>query len=408
MKNEGRRMTVRTHRGIITLGLCAVAALLLAATAAAGNGGALFASPNGSGTDCTAQHPCSLATAVATASAGAVVHAGPGTYPAGVVVTSSVTLLGQGAVIDGSSTPNTPGLQILASGTRVQGFTIENAALEGILVGSSPANPDGSPATSGAPIENVTIQNDVVTGNDTGFSGAVGAGFGECFTTPFAPGDCGEGIHLVSATNSVVRNNLVSGNAGGILLTDEFGPAADNVVQNNTSIDNDDDCGITLASHSPAGVHDNVIENNVADRNGVAGQGGGILMAAAGPVGGAYDNVIRNNEASGNGLSGIVIHDHFAGANLNGNVLENNTLSNDNLDGDFDFAAAQDPLPTGILIAAGLPFPGPPIPPISGTVVRNNTITDVSVGIWTLNAPADLNTFTNNRFGPGVTPLSAH
>ena len=131
-------------------------------------------------------------------------------------------------------------------------------------------------------------------------------------------------------------------------------------------------------------------------------------MAAAGPVGGAYDNVIRNNEASGNGLAGIVIHDHFPGANLNGNVLENNRLSNDNLDGDFDFFAAQDPQTTGILIAAGLPFPGPAIPPISGTVVRNNTISNVSTGIWTLNAPATLNTFTNNRFGPGVTPLSAN
>jgi nitrous oxidase accessory protein NosD len=402
-------MTVRTHRGILVLLICAAATLSLSAAAAvAGGNGAMFAAPNGTGTACSARHPCSLPTAVATAAAGAVVHAAPGTYAGGVVITTSIKLMGHGAVIDGSSTPDTPGLQILASGTRVQGFTIEHAWLEGILVGSTPANPDGSPAASGAPIQDVTIQNNVVVQNDAGFSGAVGAGFGECFTTPFAPGDCGEAIHLVSATGSVVRNNLVADNAGGILLTDEFGPAADDTVQNNVSIDNDDDCGITLASHTPAGVHDNVVANNVADRNGVAGQGGGILMAAAGPVGGAYDNVIRNNEASGNGLAGIVIHDHFAGANLNGNVLENNSLSNDNLDGDTDFAAAQDPQTTGILIAAGLPFPGPAIPPITGTIVRNNTITNVAIGIWTLNAPANLNTFRNNRFGPGVTPLSAN
>jgi parallel beta-helix repeat protein len=401
-------MTVRTFQGVAVLVACAATALLLAATAgAASHGGVLFAAPNGTGSDCTVQNPCSLSTAVATAADGAVVHAGAGTYPGGIVVTTSITLLGFGAVIDGSSTPNVPGLQILASGTRVQGFTIEHAFLEGILVGSSPANPDGSPATAGAPVDDVTIQNTVVTGNDTGFSGQVGAGFGECFSTPFAPGDCGEAIHLVSATHSVLRNNVVTGNAGGILLTDEFGPAANNVVQNNVSTDNDDDCGITLASHTPAGVHDNTIENNVADRNGVAGQGGGILMAAAGPVGGAYDNLIRNNEASGNGLAGIVIHDHFPGANLSGNVMENNVLSNDNLDGDLDFFAAQDTRRTGILIAAGLPFPGPAIPPITGTVVRNNTITDVEIGIWTLNAPADLNTITNNHFGPGVTPLSS-
>jgi hypothetical protein len=39
-------------------------------------------------------------------------------------------------------------------------------------------------------------------------------------------------------------------------------------------------------------------------------------------------------------------------------VLENNSLSNDNVDGDFDFFTAQDPQTTGILIAAGLSFPG--------------------------------------------------
>jgi parallel beta-helix repeat protein len=383
--------------------------LAAAAGAPAGNGhGALFAAPGGSGADCSARNPCTLATAVAVASEGAVVHALPGTYAGGIVVTTGVTLLGQDAVIDGSTTPNTPGLQILASHTRVQGFTIENASLEGILVGSSPVDAAGNPATSGAPLSDVTIQNNVVTGNDKGFLGTVHAGFGECFSTPFAPGDCGEAVHLVSTTGAVVRNNLVTGNAGGILLTDEFGPAAHNVLQNNTATDNDDDCGITLASHTPFGVFDNLVENNVADRNGVAGQGGGILMAAAGPVGGAWDNVIRNNEASGNGLAGIVIHDHFAGANLNGNVLENNRLSNDNLDGDTDFFTAQDTQTTGILIAAGLPFPGPPVPPITGTVVRNNQITDVAIGIWTLNVPAALNTFKNNQFGPGVTPISAN
>ena len=383
------------------------AALSLSAAAGAAGNHALFAAPGASGADCTAPHPCALATAVANAAAGAVVHAGPGTYPGGLVVTTSIRLIGQGAVIDGSSTSNAPGLQILASNTVVEGFTIEHASLEGILVGNSPANGDGSAASGGSAIHGVTIQDDVVTGNDTGFSGVVGVGFGECFTTPFAPGDCGEAIHLVSATDSVVRDNLVSGNAGGILLTDEFGPATRNVIEANRSIDNDDDCGITLASHTPSGVFANVVEGNVSDRNGVAGQGGGILMAAAGPVGGAYDNVIRGNEASGNGLAGIVIHDHFAGANLNGNVIEGNTLSNDNLDGDTDFFAAQDTQTTGILIAAGLPFPGPPLPPITGTVVRGNAITNVEVGIWTLDAPASSNTFQGNLFGPGVTPISA-
>jgi nitrous oxidase accessory protein NosD len=390
--------------------LFAAAAVVMAVAAsgalADNNPGVVFAAPAGVGNTCSVRNPCNLATALTKAPSGSVVFALQGTYRGGLAVTKSLTLIGEHAVIDGSTAPNMPGLQILASNTRVQGFTVENANLEGILVGSSPVDAGGNPASSGAPLTGVTIQNNVLTHNDTGFSGTVGTGFGECFTTPFAPGDCGEALHLVSTTHSVVRNNLITGNAGGILLTDEFGPAAHNVVLNNVSTDNNDDCGITLASHTPAGVFSNLVEGNIADRNGVAGQGGGILMAAAGPVGGAWDNVIRFNEASGNGLAGIVIHDHFAGANLNGNVLEYNRLSNDNLDGDTDFAAAQDPQTTGILIAAGLPFPGPAIPPITGTVVRGNFITNVAVGIWTLNVPATSNSIAHNFFGPGVTPIS--
>ena len=151
------------------------AALSLSAAAGAAGNHALFAAPGASGADCTAPHPCALATAVANAAAGAVVHAGPGTYPGGLVVTTSIRLIGQGAVIDGSSTSNAPGLQILASNTVVEGFTIEHASLEGILVGNSPANGDGSAASGGSAIHGVTIQDDVVTGNDTGFSGVVGA-----------------------------------------------------------------------------------------------------------------------------------------------------------------------------------------------------------------------------------------
>jgi parallel beta-helix repeat protein len=238
-------MIVRKYleAGVALAGLAAA----LAVGCRRGRYHALFAAP-GSAAPIPAPHPCARSGRERGRRCRA---AGPGAYPGGLGVTTSIRLIGQGAVIDGSSTSNAPGLQILASNTVVEGFTIEHASLEGILVGNSPANGDGSAASGGSAIHGVTIQDDVVTGNDTGFSGVVGVGFGECFTTPFAPGDCGEAIHLVSATDSVVRDNLVSGNAGGILLTDEFGPATRNVIEANRSIDNDDDCGITLASHTP-------------------------------------------------------------------------------------------------------------------------------------------------------------
>jgi hypothetical protein len=119
--------------------------------------------------------------------------------------------------------------------------------------------------------------------------------------------------------------------------------------------------------------------------------------------------VIRGNFTRGNGLSGMTIHQHLVG-DLNGNVIEDNVLSHDNLDGDFDFAAAADNQTTGILVAAGSP-PGPPLPPflvpgtIKNTVIRGNRTFHDSVGIWTLGVDPATTTIAHNFFAPGVTPV---
>jgi hypothetical protein len=237
------------------------------------------------------------------------------------------------------------------------------AKFEGILVGTAPVattTTNGTPVTTGEPVTHVTIANNVLVGNGTGF----GTDAGQCFSTPEAPGDCGETIHLVSVTDSVVRNNFVANDVGAILLTDEFGPTSGNVIRGNYSPNNTDDCGITLAGHSSAavnpatglptgaaGVFDNRVVGNVSNGNGVAGQGAGILLGGGAAFAGVYDNVIRDNVARGNGLAGVTIHQHAPG-DLNGNVIAGNTLSNDNIDGDFDFAVPARNT-TGILVASG-------------------------------------------------------
>lgn len=384
-----------------------VAVALVTAAGASAGGRPLFAAPDGSGSACTAAAPCSLQTAVATAPAGSTVRALPGVYHGGVVIAKQLELDGPLAVLDASSSPDGYGIEIAGpggSGSTVDGWTVTNAQFSGILVGSHIVDAAGHPLANGSPVSNVTIDHVVVVHNDRGFSGQVFAGAGECFSTPFAPGDCGEGIHLVSATGSVVDHALVADNAGGVLMSDEFGPVTGNVIRHVSSLNNTDDCGITIASHTPAQIYGNVIENNVADGNGVAGQGAGILLAGAAPGTGVHDNVVRNNEASGNGLSGITIHDHFPG-NFTNNVIENNRLGTNNVDGDFDFLTP-DPQTTGILVAAGWPFPGPPpLPPLTGTVIRNNSISDDAVGIWTLNAPS---TIANNSFHDVATPISTN
>jgi Right handed beta helix region len=404
--------------------VAALAIALLAASGASAAGGAapvLYASPSGGSGSCSARLPCTLENAISAAAPGDIVYAFPGVYNGGFVIEKAITLRGAGAVINASSSPFGNGVHIVGpggSGSAVEGFKIENAKFEGILIGTAPVAPeteDGAPATSGEPVSDVRIANNTLRHNGTGF----GTDAGQCYSTPEAPGDCGETIHLVSVTGSTVEGNYVEDNVGGILLTDEFGPNAGNIVRMNRTIANSDDCGITLAGHSSAavdpetgmptgaaGVFDNIVETNTSDENGVAGQGAGILLGGGAPFAGVYDNLIRNNYAYGNGLSGITVHQHLIG-DLNGNTIEGNVLLDNNVDGDYDFAAAAATETTGILVASGEP-PGPPLPPellpgpISGTLIRGNFLYSSSVGIWTLGVEKASTEIAHNIFGQGV------
>lgn len=411
--------------------VASLAGTLLAASGAWAAGGAapvLYASPSGASGSCTARVPCSLENAISAAAPGDVVYAFAGVYNGGFVIDKAITVHGAGAVINASSSPFGNGVHIVGpggSGSSVENFKIENAKFEGILVGTAPVAPEtenGTPVTSGEPVSNVRILNNTLTDNGTGF----GTNAGQCYSTPEAPGDCGETIHLVSVTDSTVEGNYVEDNVGGILLTDEFGPNSGNAVRFNRTIGNTDDCGITLAGHSSAavnpetgmptgaaGVFDNLVESNTSNGNGVAGQGAGILLGGGAPFAGVYDNLIRYNYAYGNGLSGVTVHQHLIG-DLNDNVIEGNVLLDNNVDGDYDFAAAAATETTGILVASGEP-PGPPLPPelvpgpISGTVIRGNQLYSSRVGIWTLGLEKASTQIAYNVFGQGVkTPISEH
>jgi nitrous oxidase accessory protein NosD len=386
------------------LRLLVLSALLVAiGSAAAGSGAApgttLWASPLGGGAACTTAVPCTLAHAVAVAPAGGTVRARSGTYPGGIVITTPLSLVGDGnAVIDDGGAG--VGIQILASDSLVANFTVQNSKYEGVLVGTSPSDEAGNPVSSGTRVSGVTLDHLTVVDNDQGFVGEGGGpGTGECTAASFF--DCGEGVHFVSVTNSILDHSYVADNAGGILMTDEFGATSNNVVQHSTFLDNTEDCGITLASHlaqdvpgppTSHGVFQNTVQYNVSDGNGVAGEGGGILMAGGGPNTKVYENVVTNNEASGNGLAGVVIHLHVPGSDLHGNVITFNHLSNNNLDGDSDFFPNQDLETTDILVAASGP-------PLTSTVIENNQLSDAHFGIWFLDASSSTD---SNHFGPNI------
>ena len=97
-----------------------------------------------------------------------------------------------------------------------------------------------------------------------------------------------------------MTGNVVTGNTGGIYLTDESGPAAHNVIADNRVLWNLVDCGITLASHSDravsasgqvkgrvGGVYDNTITHNVAESNGVRLPGAAMAVTDDSEVAGS-------------------------------------------------------------------------------------------------------------------------
>jgi parallel beta-helix repeat protein len=91
----------------------------------------------------------------------------------------------------------------------VTGFTIENANFEGILVTNASL---------------VTIWQNEVIDNDKALIPPETCPGRPPFET--AEGfDCGEGIHLSGVDHSIVANNIVKNNSGGILLSDDTGAA---------------------------------------------------------------------------------------------------------------------------------------------------------------------------------------
>jgi parallel beta-helix repeat protein len=364
----------------------AISLAVFFSTAALAAAKTLYVSPKGKDTAaCTQAAPCkTIAHAVAKAKKGDLISVAHGTYAGGVTITKDVSVVGVGKpVVNAAGQANgflitTPA----AAGALVRGFVVEHATFEGILAFKT---------------TRVTIENNTVTANDRGATAAKLSG--ECAPNGPVPGDCGEALHLMSVTHSLVTGNTVKGNLGGILLTDEAGPTAENTISHNNSSDNPFDCGITLAGHSPkatangkpqpklGGVYGNKIIDNVVNGDGTKGNGAGIIMAGGAPGAGVYNNLVQGNTATGNGLAGVEVHSHFFGpgappADLNGNRIIDNTVTHDGVadssDAEFSAADFAKGATVGILV-------GSDVVKLKGIVIRNNTISDTHFGIWTKN-----------------------
>jgi parallel beta-helix repeat protein len=349
----------------------------------------------------------SIGAAIKTASPGDTIQVQPGIYNESVYINMPLTLAGAGGgstiinaigqstgiFIDGSAKAPATGI----SHVIVSGVSVQNANFEGILVVNA---------------SEVTISNSQVVNNDRSLNATAG-------TCPNQPPfetdegfDCGEGIHLMAVSHSIVANNIVKNNAGGILISDETGASHDNLIAGNTVSNNAYDCGITLASHTPApssglklpaGVYHNIISGNISTNNGLLapGAGAGVGIFAPGPGNQNYGNVVINNTLTGNGLPGVTMHNHASVANappvnMNDNMIIGNVISGNAADTDD----AATPGTTGINIFS--------LAPVTGTIIAQNKISNEQIDIAINTPPADVLTRLNDLQGQaGVNNLGA-
>jgi hypothetical protein len=341
--------------------------------------------------------------AVNAAAANDVINVAPGKYKEDVVIGKPLSLLGAGAdrttinaanlangiLLDGL---NNPGL----SNVTVARFRVENALYEGIVVLNT---------------TDATIRDNRIVNNDT-----VGPVFGSgpaCNGQPAyetdESGDCGGGLHLIGASRAVVSGNFISGNADGILISDETAESSGNLIIRNVVIDNPLECGIVLASHPPMGsapphfaphfgVDSNTVSENVVSRNGVkvGGAGAGLFSDGAGP-GRVSMNVIIRNELTGNGIPGVALHTH-AGPNFG---APPDDMSRNMIIGNFIAGNGADEGDTATPGTAGINInSGGGGSPVWGTVISQNIIFNEEVDI-AVNTPAEVDVHLNDLLGGG-------
>lgn len=367
MKLKVTAVQLARFLSIITgvLGIMTISTLALGGSAAAAT---LCVNQGGTG-GCLA----SIQAAVAAASAGDTIRVAEGTYYEDVSVTKPLFLVGaheHNTIIDATGLVN--GIAITGtSDVGVTGFTVKNAETAGIWITNS---------------SRVTISSNIVEDNDKGLIPGPPPTCPALNGTPFAQGeafDCGEGVFLSAVDHSVLSGNTVTGNAGGILITDDTGPTHDNFISDNSVVRNTElDCGITLPSHSGAGVFHNTVSGNNSSYNG----GPGVGIFAPGPGSKAYGNVVINNRLRGNGLPGVTMHNHAA-PGVNGVPAflppvmfdDNMVLGNDISDNSQDFEDAATSGPTGINIYS--------VAPMMGTIISQNVIHQEALDI-VVNVPA--------------------
>jgi hypothetical protein len=221
-----------------------------------------------------------------------------------------------------------------ANGTTIEGLTVENANAEGIYVQDAsqvtiqydyalnnalnasqvcPINilPSTPPCISeDKGIELVGTSQSAVVGNTV--IGTVGdGGIGLSDDGPLDPGIVESVFHPATPGAS--------------------NPSAHNLVADNTVINNAGGCGIVVSAYDPGeGVLDNVVSNNL-----VSGNAEGVVVATPVPATSAINNTVKDNTIVNSATEGIDIDGSSPNTTVLGNSVVGNVLSGNGPDYDF-------------------------------------------------------------------------
>jgi parallel beta-helix repeat protein len=270
----------------------------------------------------------------------------------------------RGVVIGGNtiSANRGDGIEINASiGNRVEGATITSNGAAGVAVVSAKASStaDGN-VISGATIDSNVVGvsilgssgTSVIDGNTISRSAAAGILVGAKSSQTVIESNTitesrGAGVEVNASRSTAVRDNQVtSGGAAGVLLTQASGTSAidGNTIEGN-EIEGNATSGITLVGSSFNALGGNIVHGNrghgIALRqasnansllaNAVGYDATGVVNGNGGDgirISGSFSNVIgQGNDVAGNAGAGVSVLDSFAATSATGNRIEATTIA---------------------------------------------------------------------------------
>lgn len=314
----------------------------------------LFVKPDGSGTTCVQDQPCSLPTGLEKVTTGDTVYVAAGRYTgtgtAVVTITQSITLYGSwdgapaGPVVrDPDTYPTTLDGELKRRGVFISG-NITPTLDSFVVTQGNASNASANPGRGGGIYcfdANPIIINNVITGN-IAYTSTSSRGYGG-------------GIYIEGTSSfparATIHNNQILNNKASTTRTGQGG-------------------GLEIRLGEGVIVSDNTIQDNIAG-NTINGVGGGLdLYNTSAMVSG---NLIQRNRSTTAGAGfGGALYSQFGAVTLDGNTITANTAQN----GAVTFQQNASFTVTNNIVAqnnSGISFMGSELYRLGG-IVANNTI----------------------------------